>query len=260
MKIIAISNVKGGCGKTSSAVSLGACFAEQKKRVLLIDLDPQMSATQWFGLQMDSRTLFDVFADDGELKDAVMPSCCEGLDVIPGSRWMLGLDKALANEIGAEMTLQRKIDALPNQWDIILLDCPPNTGIASLSALCAADYLLSPLEPTALNTSGLVHMIQTVQQVQDRLNPKLQILGIVPCRVDRRTKLAKEIIASLRERFGDLVCRAEIRESVKMKECSSFGIPITEYDPKGTVAADYRALAKEITKKMEKHEQVTNRK
>jgi len=259
MKVIAVSNVKGGCGKTSSAVNLAACLAEQKKNVLLIDLDSQQSASQWLGLPMDSRALFDVFSGDLPLKDAIVPNVTHKMDVIPGSRWMVGLDKALSSEIGAEMTLRRKIEQLPRNWDVIIIDCPPSTGIASLNALCAADYLLSPLEPTALNAGGLVHMIETFRQVQSRLNPKIKLLGIVPCRVDKRTKLAKEIIASLRERFGEDVVRSEIRDSVKMRECSSFGVPITAYDPKGGATSDYRALSKELLKKMENHEQLANR-
>lgn len=259
MHVLAISNYKGGCGKTSSAINLGACLAEKGKRVLLIDLDPQMSATQWMGLQQDSKALYEAFSGEEGLTQAVMPTACKGLEMIPGSRWMLGIDKALASEIGAEFTLQRKLKELPDNWDFVILDCPPATGIISLNALCAADQVLIPLEPTALNTGGLVHMVQTVKQVQDRLNAKLRVLGILPCRVDRRTRLAKEVVDSLRDRFGDQVFKAEIRDSVKMRECASFGQAITQYDPKGGAAEDYRAAANETLQRIAAHEQVANR-
>lgn len=257
MKIIAVVNFKGGCGKTSTAVNLAACLGEQKRKVLLMDLDPQLSATQWMNQPLDSRGLYDVFCGDANLDSLVTPTSANKVDMIPGSRWMIGLDKALSGEIGAEVILKKALEQLPERWDVVLLDCPPATGLISLNALCAATDILIPLELSVLNTGGLVHILKTVDQVKDRINPDLEILGIVPCRVDRRTRLAKEVLGGLQKRFGSLVTEISISESVKMRECPSFGEPITKYDPKGRATEDYRKLSKEIFKRIKKYEQVT---
>jgi len=260
MKVLAVAIFKGGSAKTTTSVSLGACLAEQGKRVLLVDCDPQLSATQWLGLQMDSRALYDALSGEGTLEEAVMPTSCKNLDAIPGSRWLIGIDKALAQEIGAELTLKAKLAELPDRWDIVLLDCGPSTGLLTMNVLCAAEEIVVPLETSTLSTGGLIHMIEAVKKVKERLNPKLSILGIIFCRVDYRTKLAKELIESLRNRFGDLVFETTVSQNSKLRECPSFGVPITQYDGKGKSASEYRKLAKEITTRMEaKNEQVTNR-
>ena len=250
MKIIALTNGKGGSAKTSSTISLAACLVEKKKKVLLIDLDPQLSATQWLKLPLESKGLFDVFTSNTDINSIVCKTGIDGLDAIPGSPWLISADKALSGEVGAETILKTKLrKELKQKWDYVLIDCPPATGVLSLNALCSAHGVIIPVEIGIMAISGLASILQTIKTIQDRLNPELQIKGILPCRVDNRTRLSKEIIADLRKRFSSMIYKSEIRENIKLKECPSFGMPITLYDSKCAASKDYRSLAKEIIKK-----------
>lgn len=249
MKILAITNGKGGSAKTSTAVSLAACLVEKKKKVLLIDLDPQLSATLWLRLPTDHKGLYETFVDNRSISDIIFKTSIEGLDAIPGSPWLISADKALAGELGAETILRTKLSELEKKWDYVLLDTAPSTGILSLNALCASDGVLIPVEARIMAIQGLASILRTIKTVQERLNPNLKIEGILPCRVDKRTRLSKEIIHDLRSRFNGTIFKSEIRENVRLSEAPSFGVPITLYDSKSHGAEDYRALAKELIAK-----------
>jgi chromosome partitioning protein len=251
MKTLAILNQKGGSAKTTTAVNLAAALAEKKKRVLLIDLDPQGSASSWLGFRNASKDLYTMFTDNAGNSSLSSISCktlIDGLDVITASPWLVSIDKALANEIGSESILKRYLTNV-NQWDYVLLDCSPTLGIMSLNALVAADYMVIPVETHIMAIQGLAQLLHTVNTVKERLNPRLEIDGILPCRVNKRTRLSQDIIADLRKRFGDKVYETVIRENVKLAEAPSFGKPITTYDTKSSGAADYRSLANEILKR-----------
>jgi len=170
-----------------------------------------------------------------------------GVDLVPSSSWLVGAEKMLAGEVGAETILRRNLEGLPpDRWDYVLLDCPPTLGILTVNALAAAQELLVPVEAHVMALSGLAHLLQTVEVVKDRLNPDLKISGILACRVDARTRHAREVVEQLRKRSGPLVYKTVIRENIRLAECPSFGQPITLYDPKSAGAQDYRALADEI--------------
>ena len=155
--------------------------------------------------------------------------------------------KILAGEVGAETILRRNLERLPpDRWDYLLIDCPPTLGVLTINALTAVEELLVPVEAHVMALSGLAQLLQTVEIVQERLNSKLRISGILACRVDARTRHAREVVEELRERSGSLVYHTIIRENIRLAECPSFGRPITHYDPKSHGAADYRALAQEI--------------
>ncbi len=247
MRRIAITNQKGGSGKTTTAVNLAAALGERKRRVLVIDLDPQCSATSWFGIKNTDKGLFGVFIENRNVTDIINNTNVPNVAVIPASPWLVGVEKALAGEVGAETILRRHLQNLPHdRWDYLLIDCPPALGILTINALAAVKEVLVPVEAHVLALEGLAQLLQTVDVVKERLNPELEISGILACRVDGRTRHAQEVVEHLQGRFGNLVYNTVIRENVRLAECPSFGKPITQYDPRSYGAADYRALAREI--------------
>ena len=247
MRTIAVVNQKGGSGKTTTAVNLAASLGEKGRRVLVLDLDPQHSATNWLGVHNGYKGVFSVFAENGNLLDVVSNSKVPEVEVVPSSSWLVGVEKILAGEVGAETILRRNLESVAEErWDYALVDCPPTLGVLTVNALVAAKEVLVPVEAHVMALSGLAQLIETVELVQERLNPELRITGILACRVDARTRHAQEVVEQLRERFGKLVYRSVIRENVRVAEAPSFSTPITLYDGRSYGAADYRALAEEV--------------
>lgn len=262
MRTIAVVNQKGGTGKTTTTVSLGATLAELGRRVLLVDLDPQYSTTTWLATDTIGRGVFDLFAETEQtnLTDLIQPTGTENLSLVGASAWLVGSEKALAREPGAENILREKIGLLPSdQFDYLLVDCPPTLGILTVNALAAVCELLVPVECHVMGLQGLAQLLQTVEIVKKRLNPTLSILGILACRLDTRTNHGNEIVAKLRSRCPETF-QAVIRENIRLAECPSMGEPITAYAPNSPGAEDYRALAKEIIEQEgnEKHGKAAN--
>jgi chromosome partitioning protein len=249
MRTIAIVNQKGGSCKTTTAVNLAATLAEHGKRILLIDLDPQYSTTTWYAVANPGRGIFDLFADPQtvNLAQLIRPSPVAGVDLVPSSAWLVGTEKALSTEPGAETILREKLRALdPGAYHYLLIDCPPNLTILSVSALTAVTEVLVPVESHVMGLQGMAQLLQTVDLVRKRLNPALFITGILACRVDVRTKHGVEVVEELRHRFPDTTFQTLIRENVRLAECPSMGQPITLYAPHSPGAEDYRKLAHEI--------------
>ncbi len=250
LKTISVANQKGGSAKTTTAVSLAAALGERGKRVLVIDLDPQASASSWCGVKNGDRGLLDVFTDNASLADLVCDTGMEGVDVIPASSWLGNVDKALAGEVGTELILKKQIQKLPRRrWDYLLMDCPPALGLVTISALVASQEVLVPVECHVLALHGVAQIARTVELVKERLNPKLKVSAILLCRVDRRTRHSLEVAHTLRHRFGKRVLNTVVRENVKLAEAPSFAQPITVYAPRSRGAEDYRSLAAELLKK-----------
>jgi chromosome partitioning protein len=262
MRTIAILNQKGGSGKTTTAVNLAATLAENERKVLLLDLDPQYSATTWYAVPNPGRGIFELFSDPGQVRlvDLARETGLGGVSLIPSSAWLVGAEKALATEPGAETILREKLRELPESaFDYVLIDCPPNLTILSVNALTGANEVIVPVETHVMGLQGLAQLVQTVELVRKRLNPLLQITGIVACRVDYRTKHGTEVVEKLRSRFPTLAYRTVIRENVRLAECPSMGEPITTFAPQSSGSEDYRSLAKEIIEQeKEIHDKASN--
>lgn len=246
MRRIAVTNQKGGSGKTTTVVNLAAALGEHKQRVLVIDLDPQANASEWLGCMDGGRDLLDTLTNNVNLADIVRNTDVPGVSLIPSSAWMAGADRALANEVGAETLFRRKLDKLTSQWDVCLIDCPPALNLLTVSALVACNRVLVPVEASTLALRGLAALTETIAKVTERLNRKLTIDAVLACRVDRRRSLARDVVTELHERLGKLVLKTEIRENVRLTESPSFSQPITIYAPTSNGAQDYRDAAAEL--------------
>jgi len=247
MRTIAILNQKGGTGKTTTAVNLAASLAEAGKSVLLIDMDPQASASMWYGFKDKGRALFEVLTDERGIQESLEKTSMKGLDILPASQLLAGVEKALAQEVGAERVLKCKFDELKEKpWDYVLIDCPPTLGILSLNALSMVKEVLVPVETHVMALHGLVQLLKTIDLVQQRVNPGLILSGILACRVDFRTKHSSEVLGQLKNRFEGKVFTSVIRENVRLAEAPLHIKPIISYDPNCNGSNDYRSLAKEL--------------
>jgi chromosome partitioning protein len=246
LQTIAITNQKGGSGKTTTAVNLAAALGEHGHRVLLLDLDPQASASAWLGCTNDDRGVLGVFTHNVHLSDLARHTNVPNVDIVPASTWLVGVDKAMAAEVGSETILRQAFAQLEDHWAYVLVDCPPTLGFLSVAALVACQAILVPVETRVMALGGLAALIRTVELVRERLNAHLRVSGIIACRVDLRTNLSRTILVRLRERFGDLVLQHFVRENVRLAEAPSFEQPITVYAPESSGAADYRAVVAEL--------------
>ena len=249
MRTIAVVNQKGGSAKTTTSVNLAATLAEQGRKVLVIDLDPQHSATTWYDVTEGGRGIFDLFAEPEQtsLESLVFATATPGVSLVPSSPWLVGAEKALSTEPGAEQLLREKLKEMPpDRFDYLLIDCPPTLGVLTVNALTAVTEVIVPVECHVMGLHGLAKLMQTVETVKKRLNASLGVTGIVACRVDQRTKHGREIVEKVRERFPQLLYQTVIRENVRLAECPSQGVPITLYAGTSPGAEDYRKLAVEV--------------
>jgi len=246
MKTLTIAMQKGGSGKTTTAVNLAATLAENGFRVLVVDVDPQSNATSWFGVTDAGKGLFACLCENGSLTATIRKTATAGVDIAASSPWLVGAEKALACEVGAETLLRRKLQSVAGTYDVALVDTPPTLGVLTIGALVAADEVLVPVETHVMALNGLAQLLTTVATVRERLNESLRILGILACRVDARTRHALEVTEELGKRFPEEIFKTVIRENVRLAEAPSFGQPITAYDGKSAGAEDYRALAGEV--------------
>jgi chromosome partitioning protein len=250
MRKIAIVNQKGGSGKTTTSVNLAAALAEKGKKVLLVDLDPQGAASLCYGFKDKGKALFEVFLSQKNLQEAVYKTEFKGVDIIPSSYLISGVEKLLAKHQRPETILKEKFYLLKNSnWDYVLMDCPPTFSILSLNALAIACGVLVPVETHVMALHGLVQLLKTISLVKKNLNPELVISGILPCRVDLRTKHSKEVIKELKNRFDEKVFDSFIRENIKLAEAPLYRKPIMEYATKSNGAMDYRGLAEEFIRR-----------
>jgi chromosome partitioning protein len=248
-RILAVANQKGGVGKTTTAVNLGAALAELGYRVLVVDLDPQGNATT--GLGIDARSfelsMYDVLMRDVPLEDAVEPTSMKNLFVAPATIDLAGAEIELVPSFSRELKLRRALEAVSGDFEFILIDCPPSLGLITVNGLAAADEVLVPIQCEYYALEGLGQLLRNVHLVQANLNDKLEVSTIVLTMYDARTKLAEQVADEVRTHFGNKVCRNVIPRTVRISEAPSFGQPITVFDPTSRGAIAYRELAKEVS-------------
>lgn len=251
MRTIAVTNQKGGSGKTTTAVNLAGALAEGGSRVLVVDLDPQGNASRWLGTPDDGKGLLSVLTREVELETIIRAANVAGVDVAPGGTWLATAERALASEIAAEMSLRDAFARLTGPWDLVLVDTPPTLGLLTISALVACREVLAPVEASSLAVVGLGDLVRTIDRVRDRLNPQLRWLGVFATRVDGRTRVSREITDLLHTRFGSNALGSAVRESVRFREAPSHQSWIGLYEANGTGHRDYRALASEVLTRAE---------
>jgi chromosome partitioning protein len=248
-RVIAIANQKGGVGKTTTAINLGASLAVAECRTLVIDMDPQGNASSGLGISVnpDQITIYDVLIGGKEAKDAVIEAVqFPFLDLMPSTRDLIGADIELVGALSRETVLRRALESVRGEYDYILLDCPPSLGLLTLNTLTAADSVLIPIQCEFYALEGLSQLLNTVRLVQRALNPGLEIEGVLLTMFDRRLNLSRQVAAEAREYFEDRVYRTAIPRNVRLAEAPSFGQPILQYDVLSQGAQSYLALAKEL--------------
>jgi chromosome partitioning protein len=248
-RIIAIANQKGGVGKTTTAINLGASLAAAEKRTLVIDIDPQGNATSGLGVVKDEveRSIYDVLVDGLPMEEAIIPQVhfpC--LDLVPATRDLVGVEVELVSRRGREGVLRRALEPLRERYDYILIDAPPSLGLITLNTLAAADAVLIPIQCEFYALEGLSQLLNTVRIVQQGLNPRLQIEGVLLTMYDSRLNLSKQVAEEAKEYFGPKVYRTTVPRNVRIAEAPSFGKPIILYDILSVGAKSYLALAKEV--------------
>jgi chromosome partitioning protein len=250
MKIVAIANQKGGVGKTTTAVNLGAALAEVGQRILLVDLDPQANATSSFGLQgLDETSLYEPLLGEASIIDKILPTRRDRLFIVPADIDLAGAEVEIARMPNHLTRLAETLKPLQadETFDSVFIDCPPSLGILMTNALAAADELLTPIQCEYFALEGLVKIVRLIEQVRDSgANKRLELGGIVMTMFDARTNLSAQVVADVREHFGERVYDTVIPRSVRLSEAPSFGKSILEYDPNGAAAVAYRALAREF--------------
>jgi len=248
-KVVAMCNQKGGVGKTTSTINLGAALAEYGRRVLLVDMDPQGALSAGLGVphyELD-KTVHNLLVEPRvSIDDVLMPTRVENMDLVPSNIDLSAAEIQLVNEVGREQTLARALRPVLDRYDYVLIDCQPSLGLLTVNGLSCSDAVVIPTECEFFSLRGLALLTDTVEKVRDRLNPKLEITGILLTRYDPRTVNAREVMARVVERFGDLVFDTVITRTVRFPETSVAGEPITTWAPRSGGAMAYRALAREF--------------
>jgi chromosome partitioning protein len=248
-RIIAIANQKGGVGKSTTAVSLGAALADIGYRVLVADLDPQGNASTGMGIRHDARdiTVYDVVVSEADIQRAIIPTPVERLHAVPATIDLAGAEIELVSQFSRESRLKKALEPIgEGMYDFILLDCPPSLGLLTINALTAAEELIVPIQCEYYALEGLGQLLRNVSLVQQNINSGLRLSGIVMTMFDPRTKLSEQVVQEVQRYFGDLVYGVIIPRTVRLSEAPGFGQPITVYDPKSKGAEAYRQLAREV--------------
>ena len=247
-RTIAIANQKGGVGKSTTAINLSACLAEAGKRVLTVDIDPQGNTTSGLGTDKNGveYTLYELLLGDCDPKDCIIENVVERVDLIPSNVNLSGAEIELVGLEEREYILKNVLERIKEGYDYIIMDCPPSLSMLTINALTAADSVLVPIQCEYYALEGLSQLIHTIELVQERLNKKLEIEGVVFTMYDARTNLSLEVVENVKENLNQNIYKTIIPRNVRLAEAPSYGLPINMYDPKSTGAESYRLLAEEV--------------
>lgn len=247
-RIIAIANQKGGVGKTTTSINLSSCLAEKGKKVLAIDLDPQGNMTSGLGVDKDviDNTVYELILGECSIKESISKTVVENLTIIPSNVNLAGAEIELLGINDKEYILKTAVDYIKDDYDFIIIDCPPSLNMLTVNAMTTADTVLVPIQCEYYALEGLSQLIHTINLVQERLNPKLQIEGVVFTMYDVRTNLSNQVVDTVKENLDTKIYSTMIPRNIRLAEAPSYGIPINMYDSKSAGAESYRNLAKEI--------------
>lgn len=247
-RIIAVANQKGGVGKTTTSTNLSACLAELNKRVLLIDIDPQGNATSGVGVdknQLDN-TVYEMIIGECEMEDCLLENVIDNLDLLPSNVNLAGAEIDLIGVEAREFILKKKIDEIKDKYDFIIIDCPPSLNMLTVNAMTTADRVLVPIQCEYYALEGLSQLIHTINLVKERLNPNLEIEGVVFTMYDARTNLSLQVVENVKSNLRQNVYKTIIPRNIRLAEAPSHGLPINLYDSKSAGAESYRLLAEEV--------------
>lgn len=249
--VISIVNQKGGVGKTTTAVNLGAFIAKKRKKVLIIDLDPQGNATSGYGFDKSEleNTVYDLLVNEEDISTVITPTSVKNVDMCPTNINLAGAEVELVSAISRETILKRALEPVLDKYDYIIIDCPPSLGLLTINALAACEGVIVPIQGEYYALEGLTQLIDTINMIKKKLNPSIGILGVVITMHDRRTQLTKQVVEEVQKYFGDKVFKTFIPRNVRLAEAPSHGQTIDEYDAKSKGSLAYQALANEVLKR-----------
>lgn len=250
-RIIAIANQKGGVGKTTTAINLSSCLAEKGKRVLSVDMDPQGNMTSGLGMEKGSvdKTIYDLIIGEVNVEDVIVKDLIENLDIIPTSIDLSAAEIELIDVEDKEFILRNAIHQVKDKYDFIIIDCPPSLSMLTINAMTTADSVLVPIQCEYYALEGLSQLIHTVELVKDRLNPNLEIEGVVFTMYDARTNLSLQVVENVKDNLRQNIYKTIIPRNIRLAEAPSYGMPINLYDSRSTGAESYRRLADEVIDK-----------
>lgn len=256
-RVISIANQKGGVGKTTTAVNLSAILAKKGKKVMLIDADPQGNASSGLGLEKDmENSLYDVLINDANIEDTLQNTELKTLKVCPSNMDLAGAEVELVSEMSREQRLKEKLDEVKDEFDFVIIDCPPSLGLITLNAFTASDSVLIPVQCEYFALEGLGQLLNTINLVKKHLNKTLEIEGAVLTMYDMRTNLSNQVVKEVKRYFEDKVYKTVIPRNIKLSEAPSFGMPIIMYDSKSKGARAYEKLARELLKNTEDRKKI----
>jgi chromosome partitioning protein len=247
-RVIAIANQKGGVGKTTTAINLSACLAEAGKRVLVIDIDPQGNTTSGLGVMKDDieKTVYEVMLQEIGLPDAIIKNTFDNLDIVPSNVNLAGAEIDLIDFDNREYILKNEINKVKEQYDFIILDCPPSLSMLTVNAMTASDSVIVPIQCEYYALEGLTQLIHTINLVKKQLNPALELEGVVFTMYDSRTNLSLQVVENVKDNLNQTIYKTIIPRNIRLAEAPSHGLPINIYDSKSAGAESYRMLAQEV--------------